>query len=53
MLDPYSEGVWGLCYAVGGILLAWLEGRITANQYRVVVSDQLYPMMVSEWFDEY
>ena len=23
MLDPYSEGIWWLCYAVGGILLAW------------------------------
>ena len=23
MLDPYSEGIWWLCYVVGGILLAW------------------------------
>ncbi len=24
MLDPCSEGIWWLCCAVGGILLAWL-----------------------------
>ena len=51
MLDPYSEGIRWLCYAVGGILLHGLgplvplEGRVTANQYKVVLSDHLYPMM--------
>ncbi len=40
-----------LCYAVGGFSLTWfgstctLEGRVTANQYKVVLSDHLYPMM--------
>ncbi len=48
MLDPHREGIWWLCYAVGGILLAGvgplvpLGVRVTANQYKV---DHLNPMM--------
>lgn len=43
---------WWLCYAVGSILLlAWfrpvvpLKVRFTANQYKVIPTDHLYPMM--------
>ena len=51
MLDPYSEGIWWLCYALG--VFCWhglgplvpLEERVTANQYKVVLNDHLYPMM--------
>jgi len=48
MLDPYSEGMWWLCYAFcwhGLGPLVPLERRVTANQYKVVLSDHLYPMM--------
>lgn len=45
MLDLYSEGIQWICYAVGAFCTIHLEGRITANQYNVVLSDHLYPMM--------
>ena len=40
-----SVMLWGtFCWHGLGPLVP-LEGRVTANQYKVVVSDQLYPMM--------
>ena len=51
MIGTYSEGIWWVCYGVGGILLVWfgstcpLRVKVTANQYKVVVSDHLYPMV--------
>jgi len=48
MLDPYSEEIRWLCYAFcwhGLGPLVPLKGRVTANQYKVVLSHHLYPMM--------
>ena len=40
MLEPYSEGIW---HGWGPLVSS--EGRVTANQYKVVLNDHLYPMM--------
>ena len=51
MLEPYSEGVRWICYAVRGIVAGTvcpilpLEGKVTANEYYNCLTDQLYPMM--------
>lgn len=51
MLDPYSKGVQWLCYSVGTFCwhglgpLVTLEGRVTANQHKVVLTHHLYPVM--------
>lgn len=52
MTDPYGEGIWWLCYAVGDNLLAFYlgplvpsEGRVTENQYKDIVSNHLSPVM--------
>lgn len=48
-LTPCSEGIWWLCYAVGGPFcwhslspLVPLKGRVTANQNKIVLSDHLW-----------
>lgn len=51
MLDPYSEAIWWLCYAVGALCLHGfgplvpLQGRVPANKYKVVLSYHLCLMM--------
>ena len=52
MFDPYSEGIhYGICYAVGGILLACsksiylLRGKGLCESIQNVLSDHLYPVM--------
>ncbi len=43
--------IWWFCYAVWAFCLYGLgplvplEGRVTADQYKVVLSDHLYPVM--------
>lgn len=41
---PYSEGILWLCYAETLDALLHLDGRVTANHNKVVLSD-LYPSM--------
>lgn len=52
MLDPYSEGVLWLYYAMGGILYrhGWvpfvaLVGGVMANQCKVALTDHFYPLI--------
>lgn len=52
MLDPYSEWILWLYYAVGGILyrhglspFVALAGGVMANQCKVALSDHFYPLI--------
>lgn len=47
MLDPYSEGVRWLCYAVGGIVLEWFWSTCYLSEqdhYKVIqIQKHFYP----------
>lgn len=41
MLDSYNKGIWWFWCIMGGILLTSLEERVSADHYKIVLSEQV------------